>query len=131
LVIEESYVYQPPKAETPRILGRTPSSPDALRADTPFSLVTSFSVDEAKADELAGKGVTYTAQFHTREISTGEVIQLGTTDPENYVTGKSMYEARLPDVTLPAGFYRLTVFVSVETTPPAGIYRQVSVLLIA
>lgn len=131
LVIEGSLVYQPPQAETPRILGRAPSSPDALRRDIPFSLVTSFSVDEAEANELAGKGVTYTAQFHAREISTGEVIQLGTTDPEKYVTGKSTYEARLPDVTLPAGFFQLTIFLSVGTTPPGGIYRQVSILLMA
>lgn len=129
--VEAVYIRQPPEAETVRVVGKSPTSPDVFKSDRPFSLTTSFRLDATEATDLARKGATYTVQFHAREISTGAVLTLGTSHPEEYRAGKSAYEATLAGVTLPGGVYRLTAFISAGTTPPGGAYGQVATLLMA
>ncbi|MFW5942675.1 MAG: helix-hairpin-helix domain-containing protein [Chloroflexota bacterium] len=127
--VEVVYIRQPPEVETPRVVGKSPTSPDVFRSERPFSLTACFRLDAAEANELARKGATYTVQFHARDISTGAVQTLGTSHPEEYRAGKAEYEATLTGVTLPSGVYRLTAFVSAGTTPPGGAYGQVATLL--
>jgi len=80
--LEVTYVrvFQPPKAETPigfATAGRP--FPGMLKGDQPFTLQAGFDLDKLAADEAAGSKVTYKAEFHARNRSTGAKHHLGNT----------------------------------------------------
>lgn len=131
LTLIELRMRQPPQADRPRVLGTRPASPDTFRGDAPFAVALSLSLDESQVDELAEKGVTFTAQFRARERPSGDIVELGVTPPQRVVAGRSSYEAKLGEVTLPAGLYQLGAYVSISTSPPGGAYREMATVLMS
>ncbi|MGD8992843.1 MAG: hypothetical protein PVI00_15410 [Desulfobacterales bacterium] len=109
-------VFQPPKAETP--IGSAPAGrpfPGMLKADQPFTLQAGFELDKLAADEAAGSKVTYKAEFHARNRSTGAKHHLGNSKPKSFVAGRVSYDTVLPKVRLNPGHYSLGVLVTIQS----------------
>ena len=112
-------VFQPPKAETPigfATAGRP--FPGMLKGDQPFTLQAGFELDKLAADEAARSEVTYRAEFHARNRSTGAKHHLGNTKPENFVAGRVSYDTVLPKAQLDPGHYSLEVLVTTQSKTP-------------
>lgn len=129
--LEVTYVrvFQPPKAGTP--IGFATAGqpfPGMLRGDQPFNLQAGFELDKLAADEAAGSKVTYKAEFHVRNWSTGTKHHLGNTKPENFVAGKVSYDTILPEVHLDPGHYSLGVLVTIQSRTPNLGYLELPLL---
>lgn len=122
-------VFQPPKAETP--IGFAPAGrpfPGMLKGDQPFTLQAGFELDKLAVDEAAASEVTYKAEFHARNRSTGTKHHLGNTKPKNCVAGKVSYDTVLPKVQLDPGHYSLEVLVTTQSKTPSLGYLELPLL---
>lgn len=122
-------VFQPPKAETPIGFAQAGQPfPGMLKGDKPFTLQAGFELDEQAADHAAKSQLTYIAQFHVRNRSTGTKYHLGNTKPDNFITGKVSYDTILPEVHLDPGHYSLGVLVTVQSRTPSLGYLELPLL---
>jgi hypothetical protein len=129
--LEVTYVrvFQPPKAETPIGFAKGDRPfPGMLKADQPFALQASFELEKLAADEAAASKVTYKAEFHARNWSTGTKHHLGKTKPENFVAGRVSYDTVLPKVHLDPGHYSLGVLVTIQSKTPNIGYLELPLL---
>jgi hypothetical protein len=122
-------VFQPPKAEMPIGFAQAGQPfPGMLKGDKPFTLQAGFELDEQAVDQAAKNQLTYIAQFHVRNRSTGTKHHLGNTEPDNFIIGKVSYDTILPEVQLDPGHYSLGVLVTVQSRTPSLGYLELPLL---
>jgi hypothetical protein len=121
--------FQPPEVKTATAIGEAgkPFS-GFLTGDEPFDLQVSFDLVGPGADDLAKEQIPYRAQFFTHELPIGEHVLLGDTEPGTLSESHRSYTARLAEVSLPPGMYRLRVLARLQSTPPIGDFLEVSLL---
>jgi hypothetical protein len=125
--ITQVQAFQPPQADTPIGTGRAgqPFS-GFVRSGEPFALEASFGLAGPAAAEVAKTQVTYHAQLHAWNRSTGERTYLGDTKPDTLVEGKlSPYKAVLPEITLQQGMYHLRILTTLQGVRTAPGYLEV------
>jgi hypothetical protein len=127
--VTQILAFQPPWAETPIGTGGN-GQPFAgfLRGGEPFALAASLECVQPSAPEASQNRLTYSAGFYARNLSTGERLGLGETEPITLGEGELPCTAMLPEVTLPPGMYRLRVLATSQGIPAVPGYLEVPVL---
>ena len=122
-------VFQPPDIDTPSGIGKA-NQPFAglLKGGEPFALDVAFRLPEPAIADLVTRETTYLANFYVREMATGVSTSVGDTEVDRLTPGKVSYTARLPEVILQPGTYRLGVLVNLRTKPPSVNYLEVPLL---
>jgi hypothetical protein len=97
-----------------------------VEGDKPFDLEVAFDINELNGNDVTVGKTSYIANFyvHGKEKS----ISLGDTNVSNLEPGRVSYRARLSELTLKPGAYRIGVVVNVRTTPPSVGYLEVRLL---
>lgn len=113
--ITQIRAFQPARADNPVGTGK-PDEPfnGHLRGYEPFALEILFNIMGEAAAELTREHVVFRARAYVQDQSTGKSIHLGDVEPGTLVRDKLFYAARLPDVTLPTGVYRLFALVTLQ-----------------
>jgi hypothetical protein len=127
--ITQIQAFQPPHAASPVGIGRSdrPFS-GFVRSGEPLAFQVSFALAGPTAAVAAKEQVAYRARFYAGDLSTGERMHLGDTEPDALVEGNVSYTAMVAHVTFQPGLYRLLVLTTVETTPPSVGYLEVPML---
>lgn len=122
-------VLQPPQIKTPIAIGEA-GKPfrGFLRSDEPFDIQVSFNLAGQDVADITKKRISYSAQFYTRELPIGVRAVLGATEPDTLIKSQTSYTAKLNEVSLSSGIYRLRVLVRLLSTPPIGDYLEVPLL---
>jgi hypothetical protein len=117
--IAQAQAFQPPQAETPTALGKA-GRPflGFVRSSEPFALKVLFGLGGHAAINVTQKQITYRAQFHAYDLSTGKRTRLGDSEPDTLIEGELSYSATLPEITLQPGMYRLQILTTLEDRPP-------------
>lgn len=113
--IAQIRAFQPPQAGNPVGTGE-PDQPfeGYLRGDAPFALEIRFNLGGEAAADLIEEQVVFRARAYVQDQSTGKSIHLGDVGPGTLVKGELAHAAILPDITLPAGIYRLFALVTLQ-----------------
>ena len=113
--IAQIRAFQPPQAGNPVGTGE-PDQPfeGYLRGDAPFALEIRFNLVGEAAADLTEEQVVFRARAYVQDQATGKSIHLGDVGPGTLVKGELAYAAILPDITLPAGIYRLFALVTLQ-----------------
>jgi len=127
--IAQAQAFQPPQAETPTALGKA-GRPflGFVRSSEPFALRVLFGLGGHAAINVTKKRITYRAQFHAYDLSTGKRTRLGDSEPDTLVEGEMSYSATLPEIRLQPGMYRLQVLTTLQDRPPVMGYLEVPLL---
>lgn len=88
-----------------------------ILGNTPFMLEAFFATQTK--DDLNSKPYTYHAEFYADNRASGQRIFLGESMPQNLSPDKANHTARLSEVMLAPGTYRIHVLITVETSPTA------------
>jgi len=108
----------PPKMSRKQVLQGTIKT---ITSQKPFSLEVAFRlVGQTLARDTATHPVTYKAYFYVHNRDTGRRATLGETEPGAFVSGTSTCIAKLAEIMLEPGLYRLqviTTFQGVAVTP--------------
>lgn len=127
--VTQIHAYQPADAKAPIPLGKAGNLfRGTVQASEPFALEASFELVETTGAELAKERGTYCAKFYARNRSTGECIHLNNTEPQPLVGNKLPHTAKLDNVTLSPGNYKLQVLVQLECLAPILGYLEVPLL---
>jgi hypothetical protein len=127
--VTQIHAYQPADAKAPIALSKAGDLfRGTVQASEPFALEASFELVDPTGAELAKERGTYCAKFYARNRSTGECIHLNDTEPQSLVGNKSPHTAKLDNVTLSPGNYKLQVLVQLECLPPILGYLEVPLL---
>jgi hypothetical protein len=103
-------LFQRPETETARgvsVFGEAFSG--SVKGDEPFVSEVSFELKGTTASEAAAKGQKYRVQLYAENLATAAWTHLGDTMPISVAADQPSYAAVLPECTLPAGVYRLSV----------------------
>ena len=117
--------FQPPDIDTPSAIGEA-NQPflGRLKGGEPLALEVAFRLPEPGVVGLISRGTAYLANFYVRNWDTNVSISVGDTDIDHLTPGKVAYMARLPQITLQPGAYRLGVLVKLHTRPPSINYLE-------
>lgn len=127
--ITQIQAFQPPQNETPSAIGQAGRPFQGfVRSSEPFALKASFVLTGLAAPDTTKRQITYSAQFHAYNLSTGERTHMGDTSPDTLAEGESSYKAVLPEATLQPGVYRLWVLATLQGAPPTVGYLEVPML---
>jgi hypothetical protein len=130
--ITEIRAFQPPDAETPVAVGADRQPFDgSLKSGEPFALETTFELTGPAAADAARDRLSYHAEFQVRDLPTGVTTRLGNTESETLVESTLSYPAKLPELVLQPGMYRMQVVTMLESKPPVLSYVKVPLLLVA
>jgi hypothetical protein len=102
--------------------------PGGIQSSMPFMLEVAFALAGQGAADMVNHPPLYSAQFHLRDLNTGVSTHLGDSPPAPLPAGKELYTARLANVTLAPGLYRLRAIVSLHSKPPMIDYIEVPML---
>jgi hypothetical protein len=102
--------------------------PGGIQSDVPFMLEVAFVLSGQGTADMVNHQLLYSAQFHLRDLNSGVSTHLGDSSPTPLSAGKDLYTARLPNVTLPPGLYRLRAIVTLYGKPPMIDYIEVPML---
>ena len=130
--IAQVRAYQPPQADNPVVTGQAGQSFEGyLKGNQPFALEIRFNlVGEASADLTAQQAV-YRVRSYVQDQFTGESTQLGEAEPSRLVKGELSYAAKLREVVLQPGKYRLFAFVNLQAAsvrPDFVTFPEVNVM---
>lgn len=122
-------LFQPPDIATPSGISKA-NQPFAvlLKGGEPFALEVAFRLPEPATAALVTKETIYLANFYVRNNATGVSTSVGDTKADCLAPGQVAYTARLPEVILQPGTYRLGVLVKLRTRPPSINYLEVPLL---
>lgn len=130
--ITQIRAFQPPLAGTPVAVGAGHQPfRGSLKSGEPFALEATFELTGDAAADAAKEKIPYHAEFHVRALPVGETTPLGNTERKTLSESSRSYSAKLPDVVLPPGMYRLHVVTVLECAPPVIRYLKVPVLHVA
>jgi len=122
--VTQVQAFQPPQTARSIALYRAGQPiPAFVNGGKFFALEVSFNLSGGA--DLEKKQVSYQAQFHAHNLSTGKNIHLGDTQPDNLAQGKLLYTATLPEATLPPGMYRLRILVMLQTKSAVPSYLEI------
>jgi hypothetical protein len=118
--------YQPRDIQAPTGIGQA-SQPFVgfIMGNEPFALEVAFVLPERAVADLVRRETRYRANFYVRSMTTGEGTSLGDTESVLVTTGRVAYTARLSDVTLQPGRYRLGAQVKLRSRPPSVKHLEV------
>jgi hypothetical protein len=111
----EIRLFQLPEAETPHglsVRGRPFSG--TVRGEEPFASEVSFALTEEAASAEAKRGRRYQIELVAEDLATAASTPLGKTTSVMVTPDTLSYTTVLPEATLPAGVYRLSVLASRE-----------------
>jgi len=129
LPVTQVKAYQPLTTSTPIIVDQTCQLfPRGLRGDEPFALEASFEFEDALQLANHKPPVQFEVGFSVDNRSTGANIHLGTTKPKELEKAQASYAARLDELVLPPGIYRLQVLVTMLTTPRMLSFLEIPLL---
>ena len=94
-----------------------------LRSGTAFDLDAVVEISGLE-DEILSTSAPCTVQFFSRNTVTQERSRLGEVLAGAQAAGRSSYSATLPQITLPAGTYRVASVAILKGTPPKLAYAQ-------
>lgn len=114
--ITEIRTFQPQKAGVPLGTGK-PAKPfgSNIKCDIPFALEAHFELTGEPLANMSQKHIIFRARAYVQEQSTEESIYLGDMKSDIAVNGEIVHVARIPNIILPAGTYRLFVIVTVQS----------------
>lgn len=113
--ITQILAFQPPQSERAMVVDQSNRLfQSTINSGEPFMLVVVFKIDGLEEANLNKQNITYQAQFHGRNRTTGTVIHLGDTKPETLEKGLSFYTTRLSEISLETGIYRLQGLVKLQ-----------------
>jgi hypothetical protein len=121
--------FQPPDIATPSGIGQA-NQPfvGLLKGGEPFALEVAFRLPEPAIANLVTKETIYLANFYVRNTAIGASTSVGDTEADRLASGQVAYTARLPEVILQPGTYRLGVLVKLRTRPSSINYLEVPLL---
>lgn len=129
VVISHIGVFQRPDIAT-QIMVSEISRPfqGIINGDEPFALEIAFELTEQGATDVANREIRYSAQFHGHNLATGASIYLGDVKDAVLMAGKGSGVARLSNISLRPGIYRLRIVVVLQSRPPKADYIEVPLL---
>jgi hypothetical protein len=83
---------------------------------------------DIEAADLHGQAVAWPVEFYLRDMHTASKRRLGVASTEVLVAGRASYAARLSEVELPAGIYRVDCVARTPGNAPGFAFRQGPVL---
>ena len=127
--ITQVKIYQPMETNTPMTFGQADQLFSGnVRGNEPFALEAAFELDDALSLANHKTPVQYHIGFSVDNRATGKNIHLGTTRPKALQRGPGSYTARLDELKLQRGVYRLQVLVTVQTTANTLSFLEIPLL---
>jgi hypothetical protein len=115
--ITQIRAFQPPEAAEPVGSGQADQPFDGIiQGHEQFALEIAFRLVTETAADFSNRQAVYTARAYVKDAA-DEDIHLGDTEPAPFITGQLTYTARLSDLTLAPGTYRLFALITIQGAP--------------
>lgn len=113
--VTQILAFQPPHSERAIVVDKSNRLfQSTLNSGESFMLVVAFNIDGLEEAKLQYPDITYQAHFYGRNRTTSVVTHLGDTKSETLEEGVSSYTAKLPEIILETGIYRLQGLVKLQ-----------------
>ncbi len=131
--ITQLRAYQPGDAVEPSGIARPGQSFSGFISSAELlTFVVDYEIAEPPATELVQQGVAHQVQLYTRDLTTGSKNNLGNTEVNTFVEGRSSYSGSLADVALESGVYKLSaVLTTIQNGRPMATHMMVVQLQVA
>jgi hypothetical protein len=128
--VKDLYLLQSPAAEILLLAKDNGKRPHigVIRADHPFEVKADFEVGETVASVIGKREIPYQAQFYTHNLLTGDKVLLNDAQSGSFSGGKASDSAKVSEITLSPGTYRLGVVVIAESEDVVPGYLELPVL---
>jgi hypothetical protein len=119
------HLYQPAGTEIPLGPGGNGRPyTGTVQAGQPFAVKAEFEIGDQMAASLGKREIPYQVQFYTKNRTTKGKLYLGDGEPGLMTSGKNSYSAKLGEILLSPGDYRLRVVVFAESGNVAPGYFE-------
>jgi len=114
--IKQLHLVQPPDQGMPILIQHAGHTvPNSIRADDAFALKVSFQLTGLSAADIAKQHVTYSIQWHAKNLAAPHsIISLDDLPPQLLIQGQTVYQVMLPTAILTSGIYRLQILLTLQ-----------------